>query len=150
MITNKKHFRKDHGFFYVGVNSSPRKYGRGKIGTSEQENLNNRISVIKNKDKDFTLCAFIRIENCTKAELEYIESYTRMMLEKQYQHTQNDHFEFEMKKKSEGYNSYIANSLQYATDACNMQNFIYKVVYVKIFGKHINDADLFLAEKWMR
>lgn len=150
MVSNKKHFKNDHGFFYCGVNDAHRKFGRGKIGTSEQSNLNNRINVIKFKESDFTLCAFIRIEDCTKAELEFVESYTRMMLERQYQHTQNDHFEFEMNGKAEGYNTFIANALQYATTACNMQNFDYQVVYTKVYGKKMGRIEQAMANMMMK
>lgn len=150
MVSNKKHFKNDHGFFYCGVNDAHRKFGRGKIGTSEQSNLNNRINVIKYKESDFTLCAFIRIEDCTKAELEFVESYTRMMLERQYQHTQNDHFEFEMNGKAEGYNTFIANALQYATAACNMQNFDYQVVYTKVYGKKMGRIEQAMADMMMK
>jgi len=150
MTNNKKHFKNDHGFFYVGVNGTPRKFGRGKIGTSEQPNLNNRINVLRYKESDFTLCAFLRVADCTKAELEFIESYTRMMLERQYQHTQNDHFEFQMNTKAEGYNTFVANALQYATEACNMQSFKYEVVYVKVFGKRMSLMERALADMWMK
>ena len=150
MISNKKHFKKDHGFFYVGVNGSPRKYGRGKIGMTEQSNLNSRICVIRNSEHDFTLCAFLRIQDCTKAQLEYVESYTRMKLEMLYQHTQNDHFEFEMNSKKEGYNTYVNNALLYATEACNMNDFQYQVVYTKVFGKKMGIMETIMAEKLMK
>ena len=136
MVVNKQHFTNDHGFFYVGVNSRPYKNGRGKIGTTEQSNLNKRISVIKAKgESDFTLCAFLRIENCTKAQLEFVEAYTRMMLEKDYQHTQNDHFEFKMNNKIREYNNFIHTAINYGVEACNMQGFEYHLVSVKEFGK---------------
>ena len=145
MVANKKHFVNDHGFFYTGVKAPSRKYGRGKIGTTEKSRLNDRISGIKNKEKDFELCAFLRIENCTKAQLEYVESYVRMKLETIYQHVQNDHFEFEMTSKAEGYNTFVNTALEYAIEACNLQSFQYAVVHTKIFGKKMGKLERMIA-----
>ena len=112
----------------------------------EEDNLISVVVQYVRKEKDFVLCSFLRIEDCTKAELEYVEAYVRMKLERIYQHTQNDHFEFEMKGKAEAYNTFINTALNYGIEICNREGFKYTVVHTKVFGKRMGEIEKMIAQ----
>lgn len=135
MKKNKAHNTIEAGYFYVGVDDSLRRYGRGKIGTTERS-VKERASVIRSQgEKHFKPCAYLRLPNTTKARIEHIESRVRMKLEDYYQHTRNDHFEFTMRDKATGYNEFVRLALAFACETCIMEGFDYEVVHLHEYRK---------------
>lgn len=131
MKANKKHNTKDEGFVYVGIRAKRRVFGRSKVGTTENP-LKTRISCIRSKgEKDFTVKAYIRLRNCTKSQLEFIESAMKVELEKCYQHVQNDHFEYKLIDKEEDNKTFVDRAIRFGTEACQWKHLNYEVVYVK-------------------
>jgi len=131
MKANKKHNVIENGKFYIGGCMNRRKNGRGKIGTTEKE-LKTRVSVIRSKgEKDFNVMAYITLKVATKARIELVESWVREGLEQKYTHVQNDHFEFSMLTRKEGYETFLQDALALAAEICNMKQWGYTVNYVK-------------------
>lgn len=132
MKANKKHETIENGKFYIGGHMKRRKNGRGKIGTTE-EALKKRVSNIRCKDgKDFNVFAYIQLVVATKARLELIESWVREGLEQKYAHIGNDHFEFPMLNRQEGYDRFTRDALALAVEICNMKHWDYTVINTKI------------------
>ena len=130
MKANKQHKVNNEGFVYVGICAKRRIFGRSKVGTTEKP-LKTRISCIRSKgEKDFTVRAYIRLLNCTKSQLELVESAMKVELEKRYQHIQNDHFEYKMIDKKTEYAEFVDRAIQYGTEACQWKHLNYEVVYV--------------------
>lgn len=133
MTKNKKHEAVNNGKFYVGGYMKRRKRGRGKIGTNEK-NLKGRIACIRNKEgKDFDVFAYIQLVVATKARLELVESWVREGLEQKYSHIGNDHFEFPMLNRKEGYETFVKDALTLAVEICNMKHWDYIVIHTKNF-----------------
>ena len=130
MKANKKHNINEEGFIYVGIRAKRRVFGRSKVGTTEKP-LKKRISCIRSKgEKDFMVLAYIRLVNCTKSQLELVESAMKVELEKRYQHIQNDHFEYKMANKEEENKLFVDSAIKYGTEACQWKHLNYEVVYV--------------------
>lgn len=131
MVAHKKHEAVKNGKFYVGGYMKRRKNGRGKIGTTEKS-LGSRISCIRNKEgKDFDVFAYIQLVVATKARLELVESWVREGLENKYSHIGNDHFEFSMMNRAEGYDKFVNDALTLAVEICNMKHWDYTVIHRK-------------------
>ena len=131
MKAHKKHEQVKDGKFYIGGYMKRRKNGRAKIGTNEK-NLKGRIACIRNKEgKDFDVFAYIQLTIATKARLELVESWVREGLENKYNHIGNDHFEFPMLNRTEGYDRFVQDALALATEICNMKHWDYTVVHSK-------------------
>ena len=131
MTAHKKHEKVENGKFYIGGYMKRRKRGRGKIGTTEEE-LKKRISNIRCKHgKDFEVWAYIQLTTATKARLELVESWVREGLEEKYVHVENDHFEFHMMNRTEGYERFTKDALTLAVEICNMKHWDYTVIHLK-------------------
>lgn len=131
MKANKKHETIENGKVYVGGHMNRRKNGRGKIGTNEK-NLKQRIANIRStQGKDFDVWAYIQLTVATKARIELVESWVREGLEQKYTHIGNDHFEFPMMNRTEGYERFTRDALALATEICNIKHWDYTVVHLK-------------------
>ena len=129
MKKNKKHRKIEGGKFYVGGHMNRRKLGRGKIGTNEKD-LSTRISNIRRVDgKDFNVFAYIELAEATKARLELVESWVREGLESKYTHVGNDHFEFPMQNREEGYERFMHDALTLAIEICTMKHWDFSLIY---------------------
>lgn len=88
---------------YFGWYSTQLKYGRCKIGETQQKYPTNRFSMIRNQNKkSFRELVSITVKGMTKAEIYYIESYVRMYMSRvnglEYDEDSNDHFDYLIEK----------------------------------------------------
>ena len=131
MKAHKKHEEIKDGKVYVGGYMNRRKKARTKIGTTEEE-LKKRVSNIRCKyGKDFDVFAYIKLTTATKARLELIESWVREGLESKYNHVENDHFEFAMLNRTEGYERFTRDAITLAVEICNIKHWDYTVIHTK-------------------
>ena len=120
------------GCFYTGFDYKNRVNGYFKIGESGKKTPAARLATIRQYDA-FECLGYLLFENDTKAERLFIESYTRMMLEKHcssLEHTQNDHYTYKIESKNRKYEQakeFADLALQFAKEACEMANVSYKV-----------------------
>lgn len=132
MKKNARHGILPFGCFYAGVRKRRRKNGLSKVGKNEKADPKGRAQVIRNKgEKDFEIWAYIRIQDCTKARLEFVESYARMLLEDYYTNIGTDHFEVELTDRVADYQLFVDRAIEFGVKACNMMHFTYEVIYEK-------------------
>lgn len=119
------------GYFYTGYNFQKKKYGYFKLGETGKPRLNDRLSQIRLIEKHFECLGYLILHDETQAQRRFVESYARMMMEKEPYLTQvqNDHFIYDItkgRKKTQAQD--IANkTLSYAITACEMANIEYEM-----------------------
>ena len=110
------------GFFYIGRDTSKRKYGYIKIGETNRK-LAQREKEIK-RQESFKVLGYVLLFNETRAQRLYIESYVRMKLEQEREltHVKNDHFLYDIKKgcKEKQTTHFLHLALDYAIEACQI------------------------------
>jgi hypothetical protein len=114
------------GYVYVGFDYKNRKNGYLKIGETGQKSLSTRLSNIRQYDS-FQCLGYLELHNETKSERLFVESFVRMMLErnnKELTQVQNDHFAYKIEQgnKYKQAQEYANNALQYAQNACLIAN----------------------------
>lgn len=114
------------GCFYVGFDYKNRKNGYFKIGETGKDTPAARLSSIRQTDS-FQCLGYIELHNETKAERLFVESYVRMMLDRQMPEltqVQNDHYTYSIKQgeKYEQAQTIADTALQFAITACVMAN----------------------------
>lgn len=114
------------GCFYVGFDYKNRKNGYMKIGQTSGKTPAARIAVIRQYDC-FQLLGYIVMDNATKPQLLFVESYARMKMAEHYEHTQNDHFLYAIEQGAKYEQAYAMakQALEYAEEACNMAHIKY-------------------------
>ena len=116
------------GWFYTGYDFLNRKNGYFKIGETGEKYLSTRLGQIRLHDA-FECLGFLRLINDTKSERLYVESYVRMMMEREegLTHVQNDHFCYEIRKgeKHAQAEAYAQKALAYAKVACTFAGIEY-------------------------
>lgn len=127
MKRNMKHIVKEYNYFYIGGRMNRRKNGKCKVGTCQQKYLCNRISNIRNKEKDFKVLCYLFIPNINKARLEALEADVKANLADYYQHTGNDHFEFPITNKKNDYFAFSLMALAFAVKYCKQNNMAYEI-----------------------
>lgn len=119
------------GYFYTGFNYLQKKFGRFKLGETGKARLNDRLSVIRNAEGGFQCLGYLVLKRATKAERLFIESYARMMMERNPQLTnvQNDHFIYDIAKgqKYEQAYDFAQEALSYAMKACEIASVEYEI-----------------------
>ena len=113
------------GCFYTGFDYKNRKNGYFKIGETEHDTPSSRVSQIS-RDDAFMWLRYIQIPGATKAELLYVEAYTRLKMSYCYSHVQNDHFLYSI--NSDKYSQALeiaAQAITYAKEACDQLNLKY-------------------------
>ena len=88
---------------YFGWYSTQLKYGRCKIGETQQKYPCNRFAMIRKQNKkSFRELISITVKGMTKAEIYFIESYVRMYMSRvnglEYDEDSNDHFDYLIEK----------------------------------------------------
>lgn len=119
------------GCFYTGFDYKNRKNGYFKIGETSGKTPAARLSAIRQKDC-FQCLGYLVLHGESKSERLYVESYTRMMMEKHpaLTHTQNDHYVYTIESKERKYEQaqeFADLALQYAQDACRLAGIKYEV-----------------------
>lgn len=117
------------GCFYTGFDYKNRVNGYFKIGETSGKTPAARLARIRHDDA-FMCLGYLELKSETKAERLFVESYVRMMLEKQgFQHSQNDHFLYGIEKgrKYEQAEEIAKLALDLAKEACNLANIKYEV-----------------------
>lgn len=114
------------GYVYVGFDYKNRKNGYLKIGETGQKSLATRLSNIRQYDS-FQCLGYLELHNETKAERLFVESFVRMMLERNSNEliqVQNDHFIYQIEQgnKYEQVQRYANMALQYGQNACLIAN----------------------------
>lgn len=122
------------GWFYTGFDFLNRKNGYFKIGESGEKYLSTRLAQIRHYDA-FECLGFLKLINDTKSERLYVESYVRMMMEREEGLTQvqNDHFAYVIRKgeKHTQAQEYANKALAYAKAACAFAGIEYVEGYKK-------------------
>ena len=93
----------EHSTVYFGWYSTQLKYGRCKIGETQQKYPCNRFSMIRNQNKkSFRELISITVKGMTKDEIYFIEAYVRMYMARvtglEYDENSNDHFDYLVEK----------------------------------------------------
>lgn len=116
-------------YFYVGYNYFNRKNGYCKIGETSLA-LSVRLATIRQKEH-FECVGYIKFENASKAERLYVESYVRLMIEKNlpdFEHTQNDHFIYSIDgDKKQQIEQFKNKAFEYAIKACEFAGIKYEI-----------------------
>ena len=119
------------GYFYTGYNYLQKKDGYFKLGETGKANLNDRLSGIRLKEGNFECLGYIILKHETRTQRLYVESYARMMMEKEPNliHIQNDHFAYDIQKghKKEQAQAIANKALAYATEACEFAQVEYEI-----------------------
>lgn len=110
------------GCFYTGFDYKNRKNGYFKIGETGGKSPSVRLAAIRRTDC-FQCLGYLILHDETKSERLYVESYTRMMMEKHpaLTHTQNDHYLYTIESAERKYaqaQEFADLALQYAKEAC--------------------------------
>lgn len=119
------------GYFYTGYNFQQKKHGKFKLGETGRPRLNDRLSQIRLVETNFECLGYLILKDETRTQRLFIESYSRMMMEKEPEltHIQNDHFIYDIikgHKKTQA--QAIANkALSYAIAACEMAGVEYEM-----------------------
>lgn len=115
------------GCFYTGFDYYNRVKGYFKIGESEKKTPAQRLYAIRQSDH-FQCLGWLQLLNDTKPQRLFVESYTRMKMAEHYEHTQNDHFLYAIRKgeKYEQAQEMAEEALQYAEEACRIAGIVYK------------------------
>lgn len=119
------------GYFYTGYNFQQKKYGKFKLGETGRPRLNDRLSQIRLVETNFECLGYLILKDETRTQRLFIESYSRMMMEKEPEltHIQNDHFIYDIiKGHKKAQAQAIANkALSYAITACEMAGVEYEM-----------------------
>ena len=121
------------GWFYVGYDFLNRVYGYFKIGETGKQYLSTRLGQIRQGDA-FECLGFLKLFDVTDAERWFIESSTRLMMERAgYTHTQKDHFLYRIEKgrKEEQAFEMAEQALNFAISACELIGVKYEKGYKK-------------------
>ena len=81
------------------------KFGRCKIGETQQKYVTGRFSQIRKENKvSFRGLISVTVKGLTKAEIYYIESYVRLHMSRieglEYDEDSNDHFDYLIEKSN--------------------------------------------------
>lgn len=88
---------------YFGWYCKQLKFGRCKIGETQQKYVTGRFSQIRKENKvSFRGLISVTVKGLTKAEIYYIESYVRLHMSRieglEYDEDSNDHFDYLIEK----------------------------------------------------
>ena len=120
------------GCFYTGFDWRNRKNGYFKIGETSGKTPAQRLCEIRKTDA-FQCLGYLLLDGETKAQRLFIESYVRMMMEKNpaLTHTQNDHYLYVIDcDKVEKYvqaQAFADEALAHAIKACEIAGISYEV-----------------------
>lgn len=120
------------GCFYAGFNYKSTVSGYFKIGESSKKTPSQRLSAIRQKE-NFECLGYLLLENDTKPERLFVESYVRMKLDQTFEeltHIQNDHYIYTIKsekKKCIQAQNFADAAIKFAIEACKIARVKYKV-----------------------
>lgn len=125
----RKNEIKEHNRFYAGGDMNRKRNAQGKVGTSSQNNINDRFSAIRQEEPDFKPLGYIDIPYIHKTKLDALEADVKASLvDEGFVNTGNDHFEFTMAKGlsvKDNYAIFCARALQLAMLYCDNHNLKY-------------------------
>ena len=120
------------GCFYTGFDYKNRVNGYFKIGESGKKTPAQRLFTIRQTDS-FECLGYLLLENDTKPERLFVESYVRMKLDQTFAeltHVQNDHFTYAIESKERKYiqaQKFADAAINFAIEACEIANVKYKI-----------------------
>ena len=120
------------GCFYVGFDYKNRVNGYFKIGESGGKTPAQRLAQIRQTDS-FECLGYILLENDTKPERLFIESYVRMKIDKTFPeltHTQTDHYTYRIESKERKYQQaqeFADAAIALAIEACKIADIHHEV-----------------------
>lgn len=120
------------GCFYTGFNYKQRVNGYFKIGESGKDTPAQRLSQLR-QNESFECLGYLLLNNDTKADRLFIESYVRMKMEHYYlelTQVRNDYFAYTIKSADTKYTQaqkFANTALNFAIEACKMTNVKYKI-----------------------
>lgn len=118
------------GCFYCGFDWRNRKNGYFKIGETSYPTPAKRLSQIRSGDA-FQCLGYIEMIDETKPQRLYVESYVRMKMAEYFNELtsiKNDHFTYQIiqGEKYPQAQKFADAAVNYAIDACNEQNILFK------------------------
>ena len=142
------------GCFYVGFDYKNRTNGYLKIGESGKKTPAQRLFTIRQTDS-FECLGYLLLENDTKPERLFVESYVRMKLDQTFielTHVQNDHFTYTIESKERKYiqaQKFAEAAINFAIEACEIANVKYKIGARKYkSGYEADNKEPFELYKW--
>lgn len=112
-----------YGYIYNGSYVNQKKYGITKIGMTQNSPSTRRSAIEHQSGHKFRMRKYIRIENITKEDLLFVESWVRRSMSKvkelSYNAESNDHFMFEIIKdeKYNQFDKFADLTMQFAIEA---------------------------------
>jgi hypothetical protein len=128
----KRQKEKEMGCFYTGFYYENKINGCLKIGESSKDTPSQRLAQIR-RTESFECLGYLLLQDDTKSERLFIESYVRMKLDQtsaELTHIQNDHFTYTIKskaRKNAQAQAFADAAIKFAIDACNIANVNYKI-----------------------
>lgn len=118
-----------YGYIYNGNYVNQRKYGVTKIGMTQNSPAARRSSIEHQSGHKFRMTQYIRIENITKEDLLFVESWVRRSMAQvsglTYNADSNDHFEFEIiqGQKEQQFAEFANLTMQFAIEALTFMGY---------------------------
>lgn len=112
-----------YGYIYNGNYTNQRKYGITKIGMTQNSPAARRSCIEHQAGHKFRMRKYIRIENITKEDLLFVESWVRRSMARveglHYEADSNDHFTFtiESGKKFDQFDEFADLTMKFAVEA---------------------------------
>ena len=129
---------KNYGYIYNGNYVNQRKYGVTKIGMTMNSPASRRASIEASSGHKFRMAKYIRIENITKEDLLFVESWVRRSMAQvdglTYDAQSNDHFTFSIEKgqKYDQFDALADFAMSYAVDALRFMGYAENTYRIKI------------------
>ena len=112
-----------YGYIYSGNYTNQVKYGITKIGMTQIAPSARRSNIESKSGHKFRMRRYIRIENITKEDLLFVESWVRREMARidglTYEENSNDHFTFMIEKgnKFNQFDNFADLAMKFAMDA---------------------------------
>lgn len=120
---------KNYGYIYNGNYVNQRKYGVTKIGMTMNSPASRRASIEASSGHKFRMAKYIRIENITKEDLLFVESWVRRSMAQvdglTYDAQSNDHFTFTIinGEKYDQFANFADLTMQFAIEALHFMGY---------------------------
>lgn len=118
-----------YGYIYNGNYVNQRKYGITKIGMTQCSPASRRSCIEHQSGHKFRMRKYIRIENISKEDLLFVESWVRRSMSKvenlHYEADSNDHFTFEIiqNKKLDQFEQFADLTIKFAIEALEFMGY---------------------------
>lgn len=128
---------KNYGYIYNGNYTNQRKYGITKIGMTQVAPSARRGCIEKQSGHKFRMRKYIRIENISKQDLLFVESWVRRSMSMveglTYDAQSNDHFTFDIEqgKKFDQFDHFADLTMKFAIEALHFMGYADECMKIK-------------------